>query len=243
MNKYKLIKEYPGSLRLGTKILSDDTQFVTNFPEYWEEVVEKEYEILSIIFESSNRIDTLRENGLYAISTGSNKQETGKYSIDCYYLGWEIHSVKRLSDGEVFTIGDEIIDEDLGVCSIRGFKIINNKMHIIYLDYDYPLEKTIKHKQKLFTTEDGVDIYEGNKYWCINIKDFNYWASICKSKTQLHKDYRAFSTEKAAENYIKCHKPVLSYNDVSKIMIDYNGDFSFREFLKPILTKLVKEKL
>ena len=108
MNKYKLIKEYPGSLQLGTKILSDDTQFVTNFPEFWEKVVEKEYEILSFSF-NNNRIDTLRENGLYGISTGICKQDIGNYGIDSY-SSWDINSVKRLSDGEVFTVGDNFKD-------------------------------------------------------------------------------------------------------------------------------------
>jgi hypothetical protein len=45
MKKFKLIKEYPGSVELGA-IRSDCgtpflTKYFTKYPEYWEEVVEK----------------------------------------------------------------------------------------------------------------------------------------------------------------------------------------------------------
>ena len=86
--KYKLIKKYPGSDSVGTIVTGygkdgwyskgpggktyDWTLIVYN-PEYWEEVVEKDYEILK----------TCPIEGI-------------------------IYSVKRLSDGEVFTVGDRI---------------------------------------------------------------------------------------------------------------------------------------
>lgn len=64
MKKYKLIKEYPGSPKLGTEIINnenvnsahtlDKTHYyngykIQEYPEFWEEVVEKDYEILSYI--------------------------------------------------------------------------------------------------------------------------------------------------------------------------------------------------
>ena len=70
--KYKLIKEYPGSPELG--IIAEERYVMKDQPEYWEEVVEKDYEILI------SRV-----------------------------VPQEILSVKRLSDGEVFTIGDEVM--------------------------------------------------------------------------------------------------------------------------------------
>jgi hypothetical protein len=59
--KYRLIKKYPGSLELGTIIYINDDKcycdksggllgekdIVLNYPEFWGEIVEKNYEILS----------------------------------------------------------------------------------------------------------------------------------------------------------------------------------------------------
>jgi hypothetical protein len=78
MKKYKLIKQYPGSVELGTiisrKCTTDiwkGTTYYETYPEFWQEVIEKDYEILI------SRV-----------------------------VPQEILSVKRLSDGEIFTVGD-----------------------------------------------------------------------------------------------------------------------------------------
>lgn len=132
---------------------------------FWEEIVEKDYEILSFSKNTSSfNIYTVRENGrlLWDIPEykGMNADNNSTHWTKAIENGYIIHSVKRLSDNVVFTAGDKIKDVELGTCSIRGFKIINEKMHIIYLDYDYPLEKTIKAKQPLFTTAQKEEIIE-----------------------------------------------------------------------------------
>ena len=48
MKKYKLIKTYPGSPKLGTILTHEELQYC-NWNEYYQEVVEKDYEILSLI--------------------------------------------------------------------------------------------------------------------------------------------------------------------------------------------------
>lgn len=58
MKKYRLIKEYPGSPKLGTIVESQNAvsgilfegkalYFIETSPEYWEEIVEKNYEIIN----------------------------------------------------------------------------------------------------------------------------------------------------------------------------------------------------
>jgi hypothetical protein len=173
--------------------------------EFWEEVIEKDYEIL------------------------------------VYYCQNQIKSVKRLSDSEIFTIGDKITDGDLGTCSIRGFKIENNKMHVIYLDYDYPLEKTVKYKQPLFTTEDGVDIYKGDEIFIVN-KFFTIGFSKGVEYNN-HKDNKFFSTKEAAQEYIILNKPCLSINDVQKCLNKTDVDLDSEHELNYQLKKLVKSKL
>ena len=94
-NRYRLVKEYPGSPKLGTILTHEELQFC-NWNEYYQEVVEKDYEILSLSF--TNNFCYLQKNGEYAYRNTPNTTSTLK---GCLSVGWKIHSVKRLSDGEI----------------------------------------------------------------------------------------------------------------------------------------------
>lgn len=110
--KYRLIREYPGSPKLGTIIewrvslggywayKRSDYKSVPNWksiqltepknhPEYWEEVVEKDYEILSVISSGKSNVYSKGEKILY------NKDYKFKEMYSDQF--WDIHSVKRLS--------------------------------------------------------------------------------------------------------------------------------------------------
>ena len=66
-------------------------------------IVEKDYEILSFT-NYTGQISTKRKNGLFLNSICNN--EYGVYAAEHHISKWDIHSVKRLSDGEIFTVGD-----------------------------------------------------------------------------------------------------------------------------------------
>ena len=253
MRKFKLIKLYPGSPKLGATVVdtninngAKDAYFSENWgksnsasafiigknhdcenqPEFWQEIVEKDYQILKLSLQRSVKPEV--------VDVSDSGEEYILSLLKCN--GNSIHSVKRLSDGEVFTVGDKIDDKYLGTVSIRGFKIINNKMHIIYLDYDYPLEKTIKLKEVLFRTEDGVDIFEGDKYYSINANLKEKIQEIFTTKDTIKSCfYRYFSTKKAAEDYIIRNKLCLSIQDVDSIS-EWDG-------LIESLEELVKSRL
>lgn len=111
MKKFKLIKEYPGSPKLDTicsykgNVWSDSNEFTSpifnpkKYPEYWEEIIEKDYEIVSlknkvgVIINSSTIKKEFTPESLYLKATTT----ICKYSSDEF----KIHSVKRLSDGEI----------------------------------------------------------------------------------------------------------------------------------------------
>ncbi len=190
MKKYKLIKEYPGSPKIGAIAKSDKidyvyyyleknshtgigTSIIENNPEFWEEVVEKDYEVLSYIKKDNSAITTKRENGFFLNSMF--KDSHGVYSDYQLLNTWNIYSVKRLSDGEIFTIGD--IVEEYG--EIRTFLLQNDKIFINEKFMKISLPKLVKVKQPLFKTEDGVDIYEGDNTFGIDEKyqflKFNGW--------------------------------------------------------------------
>ena len=161
--KYILKKEYPGSPKLGNIIDNLENDWIENYPEFWKLVVEKDYEILSLI-------------------EGKFIYPCDKYGEDFINqlfntLGVSIHSVKRLSDGEIFTIGDKVIDGNI----INEFELIDNKLKVwtVHPSYSIPikpkdngsitgcgnmsfnwLNNIKKFKQKLFTTEQRSEIEE-----------------------------------------------------------------------------------
>lgn len=305
---YRLIKEYPGSPKLGT--ISEYTpNFLSQFPEFWEEVVDKDYEILSLVasekhpqhkkgskflhnkdykfknmhptefwdiysvkrisdnkiftigdmFENliidkmvmsvggnilttykSNCIDMVddkvieKDYEILLVITNNNQHIEKVYNQDATFEPyWKIYSVKRLSDSQVFTIGDMVnsnstISKDY---PIAEFKIDNSENTILTSCYStknlsgtYNIRlkhlTKVKTRQKLFTTEDGVDIFEGDnlhsvdKNLLLSEDDGRYTSSSFKP----NKNYKYFSTRKAAEEYILLNKPCLSYGDIQEYL-------------------------
>ena len=85
-----------------------------------------------------------------------------------------------------------------------------------------------KVKLPLFTSEDGVDIFEGDKLYSIdnrfNIKKHHLFNARYDDKTLLNNrrffnsEYKHFSTKEKAEEYILLNKPCLSYKDIETII-------------------------
>jgi len=249
MKKYKLIKKYPGSYSVGVVLTKErhapfyginkadiHEDIIENYPEFWELVVEKDYEILSL--RSLDIIEDLENN------------ETINMLLK---QGCSIHSVKRLSDGEIFTIGDKISpswnnttwnitkfdtkSKDGTLCVTFGGNVCRCSINDIK-----------KPKQPLFTTEDGVDIFEGDKYYPVNK---TYWIvnepeNTCKINYETyHKNTNNFSTKEKAEEYILMNKPILSLNDIFKNVEEMRKGLKTFENsqLAKRFKKLVQQKL
>lgn len=242
--KYKLIKEYPGSPILGFILeLGNHTptgHFVQgkwiyqweNNPEYWEEIKEKEYEILAYRSIKGRNI-------IYS------KPEWDKNFFELNKNEWEIYSVKR-PDGEVFTIGD-IIGNKYTQDTIKQFIIVGNYIHTsIYIrpETGINISDVEKIQQKLFTTEDGVDIYEGDEYYHV-FSDFSFTKIEIKVTIPIGICTNTFLTKEKAEEYILMNKPCLSYNNL--ITLDrHNSRLSNMGLMKisrRLLKDLIKEKL
>lgn len=283
-------------------------RFIVNSCD-WEEVVEGSYEILSFIYKSGD-IVTLREGGKYIIDSASDSDFSG-YSLkqqlkDCC----KIHSVKRLTDGEVFTVGDEVtwgVDKESNFkIKIKSFYIKNEKLMVTFSNsiYDgigicapnfrkieYPLsyddlkngeyyvttypnqgiyifkqgyklwrnnsdriptscdgrfvpsngfhsfrkatEKEIKLLAPLFTTEDGVEIFEGSTYYIVNTTPhlWSLFEQTAKERTKLNKGCKAFSTKELAEEFLLMSKPLISLSDLL-YRIDEKAWLCFEELAK-----------
>ena len=230
--KYKLIKEYPGSPKLGTILTHEELQYC-NWNEYYQEVVEKDYEILSLI-------------------EGKFIYPCDKYSKDYINqlfntLGVSIHSVKR-NDGEIFTIGDKVFSEYVNY-TINKIGIVNDKCMVSAL-YDtnnpngsrlhYNLNNLKKGKQPLFTTEDGVDIFDGDIFYSTR-KDcsgriIKYEGNFFEIASTKCKEFVDFSTKEKAEEYILMNKPVLSLKEIKETT-------TIKGLSLKKLEKLVQQKL
>lgn len=144
MKRYKLIKKYPGSPKLGTEVIYSKAHKIYNYnggdfyselpknqvenlPEFWEEVIEKDYEILS--FSQNSNIKDLWTNfgpipncwcrnvNGFAVTKGYTLNEILNNPL------YSIHSVKRLSDNAIFTIGDKINNSTIINIIIKKDKI------------------------------------------------------------------------------------------------------------------------
>jgi hypothetical protein len=213
-----------------------------NYPEFWELVVEKDYEILRFILPGNNIIHVQNaKNNIEFMLKNSNT--------------YKIYQVKRLSDGEIFTVGDKIrYNNTNNIRIIREIELHNNTLKIFACEecYSTPikgfnygfnlLENVTKFKQPLFTTEDDVDIFEGDSFYNINNKDWllrNIIKINLLDYQTYYKNQINFSTKEKAEEYIIMNKPILSIND----LLNYQS--ATKQIFVPIKTlkDLVKQKL
>ena len=168
---------------------------IENNPEFWEKVIEKDWEILDQGY-----------NGLI-----------GK---------WEIKAVRRKCDGEIFSVGDKLDLRAGGIRKITGISLDDSgvsefsKRSIPWLecgkDYGTCLDWAVHYKEPILITEDGVEIFEGDNYWCVNTAEhlWSFWQQTARSRTQLNRGVKAFSTKELGERYIEENKPIFSKKDM-----------------------------
>lgn len=174
----------------------------------WKIYKERTYEIISMISNDGNikNIDVFLS--------------TVEELLSHYDRVWNIYSVKRLVDNEIFTIDDRIsLQNKYSNHTIRSFSIIDN--HVVAsindsIDLKFRSGKgcninILKHSKVLFTTEDGIDIYEGESCYAV------FELKLMPSEKYFGNNYRYiyFKTVKAADDYIRKNTPCLSYNDIA----------------------------
>jgi hypothetical protein len=276
--QFKLIKEYPGSPKLGTLISSktikvennEDEQGwnysriypfqgatftqneIENSPEFW--ILQPMFEVQSIIHPKGITVRWNEPNDYpYQLITTkegrrADTNEVFKDNLDwvSYFLeisgeGWVIQSVKRMSDGEIFNLGDIYSIKNVSAHGVALF----NKHHVIkfinvtedelifsnkddfaiIIQKDFAFDKIIKSKP-VFKTFDGVDLYIGSEFYALHKRDYNFRQQHINSKTDVWvvkitgteywlnstTDYDFFSSlEKAKEHQKQMKKRVLLF--------------------------------
>lgn len=210
MAKYKLIKKFPGSAFLGTVIDTDDVAFgitynYTDYPEFWEKVGEKDWEVLKTEYIPGKRgFDTDDTSSMYKIT-----------------------SIKRKCDREIFSVGDKLDLRDGEVRKITGISLDDtgvsefSKRSIPWLecgkDYGTCLDLAVHYKEPILITEDGVDLYEGDTVYITSI-DANFLSerNIRRDDPVFNKNvsFKFFAKEENVANYIKENKPMYSRKEV-----------------------------
>ncbi len=191
-------------------------------------VVERDFEILSFQNDLHKGIFTKDSNGKYL-------EDIDEQRMIKYYA---IHSVRRLSDKKIFSIGDEVewdYDKLPGrhgenPIKIESFKIndiikpdrmfVNNRN----IDIEYLSHVVKPVKKVLFVTEDGMEMF--------NMTD-RVWGVVPKGTWETRDSridwmtastaWKWFSSEEKRSEYILLNKPVLSVNDILELSRGINA--------------------
>lgn len=210
---------------------------------------EKDYEIIS--FNTGEMIWTLGDNGNYW-----SPYRCSNYDINTMLRdGDRIHSVKRLSDNTIWTIGDKVYWVDVFEYShtidkfevdYKGYMRVTGSVPV---PFDFPFTQIEKFKERnpLFTTEDGKEIFKGDAYWCV-FSNFDIRTYIAVNHN-LNGRW-IFSNEEKAIEFVFNNKPTLSLNDLLSVWgnIDHERQSNeyymrselFREF-KELAAKKLKQ--
>ena len=110
------------------------------------------------------------------------------------------------------------------------YKILDEEgdVYKIFSTEEKAKEYEEKHKTPILTTEDGVNIFQGDMLWNVgtnyNLNDYK----ITNNKYELvflKEGSKQFSTKESAEKYILMNKPVLSLNNLLSVW-DNKEDFN-----------------
>jgi hypothetical protein len=256
---YKLIQTFPGSPKLGYIAREGEFNFLDESPDHWEILILTGTTVKDAI---SGCYYRKQKNGKWRCmgqSPQTKPVDTIEYTINDKEIGRTryveveiiVQSVTRDSDGVIFSIGDKVDRSDgryKGVI-IRGFNTGSDGNILIsfsggigatyYERKGCNLSIIEHHRPVLFTTEDGVHLYDSSDVVYVvehdKFKFFNQHHGACigvwlngwygalsgpndnpeaSAEAFMKKYFKIFSTEEAGNEYIMINKPCLSLNNI-----------------------------
>jgi len=205
----------------------------------WEEIKEEpNYLITAFRFKDNSTIWDLKSDGSYGATPIISKytlKEMLKGGISVETGSVEIYSVKN-SKGEEFTIGDKFNvggGKNNYNFEVLSFCIENNKI-VIRINVDgikdkIWLDDACKIKSPIYTTTDGVEVFEGDRVWLFLInKDLTipYANEVSvnrfnNAEKEVADRYLTFTSEENRDKYIKEHtrKPIFVSADGKEMFI------------------------
>jgi len=159
-------------------------------------------------------------------------------SIAGYIFYPALNAQKTYTQSEVDAMMEKVWNaaREIDVTQYKGVDILKKLVYQTFEDYRKsttnpapPIQE--EKKDVLFTTEDGVDIKEGDDIVLHHVSpNFDLSWSGSRFLAKQNRDYfKIFSTKEAAEQYILENKPCLSLNDLLEVWDGYksynNGHF------------------
>lgn len=205
----------------------------------------KEYEILS--FRNKNNNEITKINSFLSPLATSDYLKS---------LCFEIHSIRRISDGEVFTLNNRIISSWTRIDGTIKSIHLNDEGKIYFKlneNLSEPGLSTVSKVKVLFITEDKVEIFDENQrvfgvlpkaQW-----QTNYYAGegipwrLAKPRENYKSAWLWFSSKESAEIYIKNNKPLLSLTDIDNCYNSAPKNSPLYQGFRENLQELVKNKL
>jgi hypothetical protein len=195
-------------------------------------VIEKDYEILSY---------------------STNETSTSKQILSKGIEGWneiienttsKLHSVKRLSDGEIFTVGDLIKTPYTDPARITRFQNPEGNEYFIEIPTGFARLVTIeKAKQPIFLTHDGKDIFVGNRILWVNKDSLLHGDFTADYGSLFLSDQVAyFLSAVDAQDYIIENKPALSIKEFWEITCMSTSNFNKNTYMKDLVKKRLNLK-
>lgn len=195
--------------------------------EFWEEIVDKTYEILSFRQSGSGYFWTYFEGKGWCRNEDDKPVTNPHATLDSILnnhlkggIQYYIHSVKRLSDSEIFTVGDKLSDgilDSIEITNDKTFCYIRTIKYNTKIVSSNPITEVSRLKKLvLFTTADNVDICEGDKYYYVYQKgtsgELVTSYATCISTQPL--GIKQFASEQNCAEWILMNKPCLSINEI-----------------------------
>lgn len=207
----------------------------------WEEIKSIDYEILEFRFKGENDFSwKLIKNNIYKSKGIYTRTLDEMFNWETFVLKESpfIYSIKRLSDGKIFTIGDKINCQKDQNQILLEIQIYNEKIRFKMKfqknhgwDSSYTLD-FINKPDKLFTTEDGIDIFDKNIKifwldWSLgkmglnkpSISEYSYNDCCLASPSQ----YKIFLTKQSAIDYWELNTAKFSWNDIQKAYSEFGN--------------------
>lgn len=165
----------------------------------------------------------------------------------------KIKSVRRISDGEVFSIS-EITQNDTGYVykPIKRFFIKDN---VMYAQFDegwgrndgcLGLNALMKKvKQPLFQSFDGKMMYENDKCWILSTGNWCISETVACGNpfTGENGHFKYFSTEAAAKEFVTMNKPMFSIKEIKESCHDDSAGGGILYLHIDKLLEAAKEKI